>query len=181
MGASSRRGGARLVPVLAALALIVVALQAQAAIRWSSTGSLAASVTDPRIELQAGSGASNSRYVKDLEISTNGSAFTGTVKPKSGADLRVKDVVRIANVDDGARTVTMRADQVSNARYEVFTWAARNATATVATFDYLVATPSASFTIPAGETIQLDLRVDLADGAGNDNAAISFGLWLVVS
>lgn len=165
----------------AMLGTLLVAAMAQAAISWSSQGSLATGVAPSPVAFTAGAGASNTRYFSDFALSANQTSFTGAFKAKPGADSGVRDVVRVTNVDDATRTVTLRANQVSNAQFEAFTWTVKDGGSVVAVFDYRTTTPTSTLTMTSGKVYTLDLRVDLADGAGRHNAATTLGLWLEVS
>lgn len=170
-----------LVPFLVVLGLVVVAIEAQGAISWSSTSSIETQVTPPPLHLELGEGSGKTRYFRDLQLTDNRTGFTGEIKGTAGADLSVKDVLRLVNDAGTDRPMTLRAHQVSNANVEVLTWTIHDGSTTIATFDYASATPSASFTIPPDVSYTLDLRIDLADGAGSDNAGVALGLWMEVS
>lgn len=152
--------------------LLVLAISAQAGISWTSVGALQTQAAESGVQLEAGAGANNGRYVKDFQISANKTGFTGEIKAKAGADMTLKDLVRARNLDDAPRRVTLRASQATSAHVEAFTFTVRDGGTTVATLDYKAASPSATFTLPAGTAYRFDLRIDLADGAGNDNAIV---------
>jgi len=180
--AGRRDGIAALSGRLVVLGLVLTtALTARASIVWTSTASVETAVVPPPVILQEGSAAANSRWFKDLTITPNETAFTGDLKAKSGALAHINDVIRVHNRDDSGQTVTFTANQVSNPNYEVFQWTVRDGATVVTTFDYTATSPSASFAIAAGVTYQLDLTVDLSDGAGKNNAAVPFGLAIQVS
>ena len=170
-------------PAAAALVsvLLAVTLSAQAGISWTSTGAIDTQAQEALVRLEAGAGATNSRYVKDFEISANKTGFTGEVKAKAGADMTLKDLVRAHNADDAPVTVTLRATQSSNAQMQAFTFTVRNETGAVATLDYKAASPSATFAMPVGATYQFDLRIDLADGAGNHNANVDIAFSMEIT
>lgn len=152
----------------------------QAAITWSSTSTLTTSVAAPTVYLQEGVGAGKARYFSSFALSQNATSFTAEFKPKIGADTTVKDVVRIASASSAARTVTFTAAQVANANVERFLFLVKDGGTTIATFDYLAASPSATFALPAGATYKLDLRVDLADAATVGNTNVDFDLRVSV-
>ena len=174
-------GPARAIP----LALVVLALATAgggaAAIAWTSQSTLVTSVAAPPVELELGNGAAKTRYFDPFALGANKTTVTGTVSGKAGADVVVKDVVRVVNRDGVSHTVTLSATQVTNARVEVFAWTARDGASTVGALDHRAASPSVTFTLAPGASRSLDLRLDLADGTGKNNATFGFDLRLGVA
>lgn len=176
------RGGRALLAATATLALVSVALVAEGAITWTTTaGALHVGVAPAPLRFEAGDGTTNARYVKDFALTTNETGFTATLKSRAGAELSLDDVVRIRNADDETRTVTLSAQQVDASYHSVFEWSVRDGGTLVATFDHLGANPSASFAIPPAAVYELDLRVEVKEGGGKNNARVPFGLGLGVS
>lgn len=163
------------------LAAATLAAGVQAAVTWTSQSTVTTDVRVPPAAFEKGSNAENNRYFKNFELSTNQTSFTAEVKPRAGADTTVTDVLDLVNAGGQSRSVTLSATQVSNEKVEQFEWRILDGGTLVATVDYLSASPQASFTLPASTTYTFDLRVDLADGAGNKNAGISFDLQLEVT
>jgi hypothetical protein len=180
-GGGGGRGARLAAPLVAALAITAMALHAEAAIRWTSTGMLEAQVLPADVHFEMGTGGAKTRYFHDFALSANETQFSGTLKAKAGADTSVRDVLAIHNDGLAPRDLTLRASRVGNAQFEVFTWTIRDGSTTVATFDYIAGSPSAAFTLAPGAFYALDLRVDLADGAGMHNAGVAFDLWLEVA
>lgn len=165
---------------LAALLVTAGLAGAAVAVTYTSASTLTTGVTAAPVELEAGAGLANTRYFDAGALTANKTTLGGTLKARAGADLVVKDVVRVANRAGSAQSVTLAADPVSNARVEVLGLTVRNGGSVVGTLDYRAASPSVSFTLPASTTYVLDLRVDLADGAGANNAQLPLALRLVV-
>ena len=172
---------ARALPLGLLVLALVVAGGGAAGIAWTSTSTFATSVAAPPVELELGAGASKTRYFDPFALSANKTLVTGTVSGKAGADVVVKDVLRVTSRDSVERTVTLSATQVANARVEAFAWTARNGGTTLGVLDHRAASPSLTFTLPAGASRTLDLRLDLADGAGRNNASFTFDLRLGVA
>ena len=174
-------GPARAVP----LGLVVLALATAgggaAAIAWTSQSTLTTSVAAAPVELELGAGASKTRYFDPFALGLNKTTVTGTVSGKAGADVVVKDVLRVVNRDSVSRTVTLSATQVTNSRVEVFAWTVRDGPTSVGSLDHRAASPSVTFTLAAGASRAFDLRLDLADGAGKNNASFSFDMRLGVA
>lgn len=165
--------------LLAATLLIAGAL---ATVTWTSTSQVGVGVVTPPVHFVAGDNADNPRYMRSFELSTNATSFTAEVKPRPGAQTAVEDIVRIDNSAHAEeRSIRLTATQVTNPNIEAFEWTIMDAGSPVATLDYRVASPEASFTLPAGETFEMDLHVDLADGAGRTNAGITFDLQMEVT
>lgn len=165
---------------LVAMALLGAGLGA-AAIAWTSTSTLTTSATAAPVELEMGAGGLKTRYFSSLSIGANETRLSGTLLAKAGADVTVKDVVRVVNRGSASQTVTLSATQVSNSYVEVLALTVLDGATTVGVLDYEAASPSVTFTLPAGASRTLELRVDMADGAGLDNAQLSLGLTLGVA
>lgn len=161
------------------LVLSLMAGTAMAAIVWTSTSTIDVSAVPPPIQFTKGDNADDRRYFRSFTLSENKTSFTAEVKPRGGADTTVKDVVRITGAGSDHQ-VTLTATQVTNPNVEDFEWRIKDGSTQVATVDYLTSSPSASFTLPASQTYTFELKVDLADGSGRDNAGISFDLQLEV-
>lgn len=172
---------ARLATVVLAVSLLATATAVEAAISWTTVSTIDASVTSAPVKLALGNGASRPHYFSPpLTLSANETVASGTFKAPAGADARVKDVLRLVETTAASQSVTLAATQIGNARVETFTWTVKDGNTVVATLDAKDGTPSASFTLPASTTYKLDLRVDMADGAGLDNSPSSFDLRIVI-
>ncbi|HWH08795.1 MAG TPA: hypothetical protein VNX21_06310, partial [Candidatus Thermoplasmatota archaeon] len=162
-------------------ALVAGGALAAVAATYVTPSTLQVTVGQPPVRLEVGAGGQNGRYFSPaLEPSANRTIVAGTLKPPAGADATVKDVLRIVETTGTPRVVTLRGAMASSASVEVFTWTVADGGATLATLDLRQSDPSATFTLPAGATVQTTVRVDLAEGAGRHNAPGSFTLWLVV-
>lgn len=162
---------------VAVVVIIAAATGVQAAISWSTTSTTTTSVTPPPVQLELGNGANKTHYFSPpLTLSANGTLVSGTLSAKAGADARVKNVLKIANRDAALQNVTLTATQVTNANVEAFTWSVYDGNTLVGILDLKSATPSLAFALPAAATYRLDLRIDIADGAGKDNSPTSFDL-----
>lgn len=176
-----RASAARALPlVLVALGLLAAGGGA-AAIAWTSTSTLTTTVGAPPVEWEVGSGGQKARYFSSFGLSANKTLVTGGVSGKNGADMVVKDVLRVVNRDTVPRTVTLSATQVTNARVEAFAWTVRDDATTVGVLDHRASAPSLTFTLPAGATRTLDLRLDLADGSGLHDTTFGFDLRVRVA
>jgi hypothetical protein len=162
--------------------ILVAAIGAQASITWRASSTVQVGVTPPPVQLETGAGANKTHYFSPLlTVTANGTTLSGTLLAHAGADARVKDVFKVASRSSSAKAVTLSATQISNARVELFSWSVYNGTTLIGTLDMLAASPSLAFSLPAGQTWSADLRIDMADGAGNDNSPSSFTLRMVVS
>jgi hypothetical protein len=128
-----------------------------------------------------GTGAAKTRYFDPFALSLNKTTVAGTISGKAGADVVVKDVLRVVNRDTVPRTVTLSATQVTSSRVEVFAWTVREGSTSVGVLDHRAASPGVTFTLASGASRTLDLRLDLADGAGKNNAAFTFDMRLGVA
>lgn len=160
------------------VALAVCASQAQAALSLTATGSLATGAIAPPVSWQVGAGGSNARHFLALAASANATSVSGTLLAKAGTDVTIKDALRLVNARAASQAVTLSATQAAGA--EVFTWRVYNGSTLVGTLDLAAASPSLALTLPASATYTLDARVDLADGAGANNAPASFALSVAV-
>lgn len=168
-------------PIGAAIALVVlVAAGAQAAIGLVSQSTVATSARSPPVTLEIGAGGATTRYFAPLALSANATVATGTLLGRAGADLYVHDALRLVNARAVPQGVTLSAGSIASASVEVFHVRVHNSTALLATLDLKAASPTATFTIPASTSLRLDVRLDLADGAGNSTAPASFDLRLRV-
>ena len=165
---------ARFVPV--ALALLTLVASAKAAIVLTTTGSLHTTAVEPAVRFELGPAGSSARYFSPFSLSANATIASGIVLGRAGADLYAKDALRIANARAAPQSVTLSAAQLSNAQLDVFRWHLYDGATLLATLDMEAADPSIAFTLPASTTYRLDLRLDLADGAGNNTAPTAFEL-----
>lgn len=163
------------------LVAVLLIATAWAATTWTAASTLEVRSSSPPAFIAKGSAADEPRYFRSFDLSTNQTAFSAEVKPRAGADMYVADVFEVTNAASTTLSITLRATQVTNPRVEAFEWTVRNGTTPVATLDHLAASPAASFSLAAGQTFEVDIRIDLADGAGKANAGISFDLWLEVT
>lgn len=162
------------------LAVLVPTALAAVAVTYQAT-TMTATVAPPPVTFTVGAGGSNTRYfAPPLEQSPNATSLSGTLKGKAGADATVKDVARLVEAAGASQLVTLAATQVTNSRVETLTWTVKSGATTIAILNSRAPDPSTTFTLPANATYALDLRVDLADGAGKNNSPTSFDLWLVV-
>lgn len=170
-------------PVLAALVVAGIAAAA-ITVTYSNTSTVTTSVTPPPVQFLAGddSGPSAlSDYVTAYAISANKTSFSATVKGVPEAQLIVGSFFKLENVDDAAHTVTLSTTQVSNAFVSTYTIAIYDGADDLQdTLTMTAASPSATFTIPAGDTFYATLTLTLATGAGLDNVALSNALTLTV-
>lgn len=167
---------ARLAVPLALAGGLLCGVVASTALSWSSASSLTVNVSTPAAEFELGTGASKARFVGSPTLSANKTGFSATLRAPAAADATVKDVLRLKSLSSSATTVTLRGAQVTNPRVEAFQWIVRDGATRVAALDYRAASPSATFTLPAGATLAMDIRIDLAEGSGKNNAAPSFTL-----
>lgn len=177
-------GGARArtaiaVAIVGSLVSVTV-LGVQALPAWESTTTVTVGVQAGPCVFQLGDGASNSRYFKHVTLSTNGTSFTAEAKVRAGGDMVVADVIRLTNSGAVSENVILRGTEVTNARVEMFTWTVKDGATTVATLNLRESGPLASFTLPAGTTYGIDVRVKLAEGSGNHNAKEPFSIWMEV-
>lgn len=161
--------------------VLVVAGAGSAAIVTTATSHLATGATAPPVEWELGSGASATRHFASFGLGANKTLASGTVLAKAGADLHVKDVLRLVNRGPAAQTVTLSSTQVTNALVEVLAWTAREGATTLGVLDHRAASPSLTLGLPAGASRTLDLRVDLADAAGANNATLALDLRIGLS
>ncbi len=163
-------------------AALLLATSAYAAVSWTSTSTLTTSIIEPPVQFVKGDNADNRRYMRSFDLSTNGTAFTAEVKPRAGAEMTVRDVVRVDNSAGSSDfAIELTGTQIVNVYLERFEWNIRNGSTNVANLDYLAANPQATFTLPTGQVFTMDLVVDLADGAGRTNAGVSFDLTMEVT
>lgn len=161
--------------------LLLAAGAGSAALVVTATSHVTTGATPPPVEWELGSGGASTRHFSSFALGANKTVVTGTVLAKAGADLLVKDVLRLANRAATAQTVTLTATQVANARVEVLAWTARDGATTLGVLDHRAASPSLTLTLPAGASRTLDLRVDLADAAGANNATHALDLQLALA
>ncbi|HUR68809.1 MAG TPA: hypothetical protein VM370_06140 [Candidatus Thermoplasmatota archaeon] len=165
----------------ALLLLLLATPAASAAISLVATSStLTTSAVAPPVTLALGAAGSSARYFSSWTLSSNATSVTGTVLGRAGADWYAKGVFDIVNGRTSAQTVLLSSTQLTNAQLDVFVLYVYNGTTLVGSFDLEAASPSLTFTLPASTTYRLDMRLDLADGAGNHNAPSSLSLALRV-
>lgn len=161
--------------------MVLLAGAAVAALSVSSTSTFNVSVRTPPVHFELGAGASNSRYASDVSVTANGTSFGAAITGRLGGDATDKDVVRLVSASSASRSVTLRGTQVTNPNVPIHTWTVKNGTTTVATLDMRTSDPSASFTLPVGETYKLDMRVKVIRGIASSEATFSSSVWAVVT
>lgn len=171
----------RFVVLVGVLATVVVATGAHAALSVTSTSTIDLTVGPAPVGFVLGSNADKSRYVSNVAVTPNGTSFEASITGRLGGDVTVKDVVRLASTATGTRNVTLHGTQVSNPNVPIISWTVRNGGSTVATLDMRAAAPTATFTIPAGQSYELDLRVKVLRGVAANEAAFSSSAWAVIS
>lgn len=169
------RGG-RLLPALAALALLAASIGAHAAIRWTSTTAVTLSAAPPPVRFVAGPGSERERFIDSFEASPDGTSFEARIDARSGGLVHVKDVARLEATTANATLVALTGSRVLDPGIEEFAWTIRNGSRAVAVLDHRAVSPEAGFTLPGGATYTLDLRIDVADGGGRHDAAPAFSL-----
>lgn len=171
---------------LLATALLVSAGVAAAAITVSYTTSstITTSVTAAPVQFVAGDDAGPSTlttFVTAYVISSNKTYVTATVKGVPEATMTIDSFVKLSNVDSASRTVTLTTTQVSNAYVGAYTLKVYNPSSVLQdTLTLTAASPSASFTIPAGQTFTGKLTLTLLTGAGADNVALTPSISMTV-
>lgn len=174
MGAATpaRRGPPpRRAALLVALAVLGASGVAYAAITLGSSSHLSVTAAAPSIHFEHGEGADNKRHIKAVTLSPNATQFTVEVRPKPGAEIEVDQVVILVNDRATNQTVTLRTTQVTNSFIETFQWHLRQDGIPFASLDHLAASPSVTFTLPAGERVSFDLTIALKDRAGKDSVS----------
>lgn len=177
---------ARAHPLAAVLSVTVLSVATAAiTLTYTTTSTLTTSVTPPPIQLVAGTDTGSlSDYVTAFTISTNKTYVTTTVKGVPEATLAVGSFLKIQNVDDASHGVTLSTANVTNSLVTAYTLEVYDTTpALQGTLNLraATATPSVTFTVPAGETWTLKLTLTLATGAGADNVALSNSLTLATT
>lgn len=171
-------------PILALLAVTGLAAAA-ITITYSTDSTLTTSVTPAPVQFLAGDDAgpgSLTDYVTAYAISSNKTYITTTLKGVPESSLVVDSFFKLQNVDDASHGVTLSTPQVANAYVTTYTIGIFDASnALQDTLTLTAGTPSATVTIPAGETYTAKLTLGLATGAGADNVALSNALSLAVS
>ena len=171
-------------PVLAVLVAAGLA-SAAIALTYTTTSTVTTGVTPVPVQFVAGDDSGPSTltdYVSAYTISTNKTYITATVNGVPEASLAVGSFTKLQNVDDASHSVTLSTTQVVNsyvAQYELAIY--NSADALQDTLNMTVASPSASITIPAGETFYATLTLRLGSGAGIDNVALTNAVTLSVS
>ncbi len=162
---------------LAACLLLVAGARAAAVVRSESV--LEVEVVAPPLRFEEGDGGARDRFV-DATVSANGTSFTLQVTGRVGADTSVRDVVRLANAGGSSRSVTLHGTQVSDAEVVIYTWTVRDGATTLATLDMRGPSPSATFSVPASDNVELDLRLKVAKGADPLAAGFTSDVWAVL-
>lgn len=162
------------------VALLLVAGGVRAGITVVATGSVTTGVTAPPVRFEVGDAGASTRYFAPLTLSANATAATGTLVARAGADVYAQDALRLVNARAEAQTVTLSSARLENAQLDLFHVHVYDDAALVATIDLESAAPTALFTLPGSSTYRLDVRLDLADGAGRDTIPPSFTLALSV-
>lgn len=164
----------------AALTVLLLTGGAEAAITVVATSGLTTSVVAPPVRFELGDAGAATRYFSPFTLSSNATSVSGVMVGRAGADLYAKDALRIVNARASPQGVTLAAAQLASAQLDVFQWLVYDGSTLVVTLDMEAASPSATFTLPASTTYRLDARLDLADGAGRNNAPTAFELQLAV-
>jgi hypothetical protein len=161
---------------------LLVCGAAEAAILIAATPSaVGTSVVAPPVTWELGPAGASSRWFSPLTVSANATHLTGSAKARAGADWTAYDVARLVNGRASAQSVTLSAAQLTNAQLDLFKVFVYDGSTLVGTLDLEAASPSLTFTIPASGSRRVDLRLDLADGAGANNAPASFSLSVRVA
>lgn len=167
--------------LLACALLVALAAGVEAAAYWSATSTLTTSARPPPAVFEHGANANNTRYVEGFTLSQNQTSFSGTFKGRTGAEVTVKDVVRLHSTLTAPATVTLTGSTIANAKVTQFAWTVRDGTTPVATLDHKTASPTATFTLPAGATFLLDLKDVVAKNSGKNDANVAFTVGVRVS
>ena len=167
-------------PLVAGILVLASVAAAAITVTYTSPSTFTTSVTPPPIQFLVGDDAGSlTDYVTAISVSTNKTYLTTTVKGVPEATLTIDSLFKIENVDNSAHTVTLASTQVNNAFVSAYTIDIFNSTNDVQdTLDFEDGSPSASFTIPAGETFEGKVTLQLATGAGANNVALSRSLTL---
>lgn len=165
-------------PLLAGL-LLVAGLGA-AAISWTSDAEVALDVAGAPAFLAGGAGAARDRYVDSFALTPNLTGFSATLHPRFGATMNVKDVFRVQSNSSSTTDVSLSGNAVTNVQVLVYAWTVKDGSTTVATLDMKTGSPSVTFSLPAGASRKVDLRIQTADGSGSNNADLSTAIRLGV-
>lgn len=164
---------------LAFLAIVMIAGAAAAAvtITYTNPSTVTTGVTAAPVQFRAGDDAGPSTltdYVSAYAISTNSTYLSTTVNGVPEATLGVSSFFKLTNVDDASHTVTLSTPQVANAYVTTYELRIYDGTDTLlGTLDLRAANPTATVTIPAGQTVYATLDLTLDSGAGSDNVALT--------
>lgn len=153
-------------------------------ITYANPSTLTTSVTPPPIQLAAGDDSALGDYVTAYAISANRTYLTTTVKGVPEASLAVGSFFKLQNVDDASHGVTLSTANVTNSLVTAYTleiYDGSSALQTTLNLRAATANPSATFTIPAGQTWSVKLTLTLATTAGADNVALTNGVTLAVA
>lgn len=161
----------------ALVALVLLLGGARAAITVVSTTTLVTEAVGPAVTISFGPGGSESRFFS-WSLSTNATHVSGTMLGRAGADWYAKDVLRLTNARAGPQSVTLSAPQLVNAQLDVFGWHVYDGTTLIGTLDMESVGPSITFSLPGSTTYRVDARLDLAEGAGTDNAPMAFDVGI---
>lgn len=183
------RSVSRLATAKPALALAVLALAGVAAAAiafvYTNASTLGTSVIPPPVQFQAGTDAGPSTLtaaVSAYSISGNKTSFSATVNGIPEGSLVVDSFAKIANVDSSSHSVTLSTPQVSNAYVTAYTIQILDASdVSQGTMTLTAASPSVTFTLPAGQTFHAKLTLTLATGAGADNVALSNAVTMTLA
>lgn len=167
-------------PMMAAAAILLASAAASAAILLRSESTFVTGVADVPVRVAAGDGASNGRYITSFTVSGNATSYSAGITGRVGADATVKRVATLENPGAVSRTITLRGSQVAATNVQIHGWTVKDGGAAIATLNMKDASPSASFTLPAGETYNVDMRVKIAKGASINAAEFSSSVWVVV-
>lgn len=177
--------GASLKPVvILATVLTVGAATAAIALTYSTASTVSTSAIAPPVQFVAGDDAGPSAlsdYVTAYSISTNKTYISVTLKGVPEATVVMGSAFKLQNVDDASRTVTLSTSQVSNAYVTAYKIDVYNsANVLQGTLTLTAASPTMSFTLPAGTTYYAKVTLTLASGAGANNVALTNSLSMTV-
>lgn len=182
-GPLSRLWGLMLAKPIVTFLLVSSLVSGAIVLTYSQTSTLTTGVTPPPIQFVAGADTSPlTDYITAFSVSTNKTSISATVKGVPEATLTIDSIFKLTNVDNAAHTATLSTPQVSNAYVSSYIIEIYDTTPTLAaTLTLTAASPSASVTIPAGETWTAKLTLQLASGAGSNNVALTNAITMSVS
>lgn len=170
-------------PLVAVAVVATVGIAAAAVtVTYTNPSSLTTSVVAAPVQFEAGDDSAIGRYVTAYAISSNRTYFTSSVSGIPEGSVAVGSYVKIHNVDSASHGVTLATTQVTSAGISAYTLALLNpAAATQATLTFTDASPSATVTIPAGETWTGKLTLTLGTAAGLNNATVTRSVTMSIT